>query len=117
MFKEEEILCLLKSNKEKVAAFFDDEKGKFSLIVKPSIKLNRSRYVNTYKLSYTEQKYIELLRLNPKVLKLEYSQMDYFVLISKIARRNIKLPEGMVYKPSIGFIDYNCTLNVTSEYN
>lgn len=115
MYTEREILCLLKLNKEKVAVFFEDKKGEFSLIVKPNLKLKKSKYMYTYRISDTEKKYLELLKLNTKVLKLEYSAMGYFILISKIPREEVKLPEGMLYKPSIGFYDTKSILNVSTE--
>ena len=116
MYTEKELLCLLKLNKEKVYVFFDDERGEFCISVKPNIKLKKSKYVDTYRVSYTEEKYLELLKLNPKTLKLEYSAMDYFILISKVPRNELKRPKGMVYKPSIGFYDQQSTLNVSREY-
>lgn len=116
MYTEKEILCLLKLNKERVAVFFDDEKNEFSLIVKPNLKLKKSKHIDTYRISDTQEKYLKLLKLNPKVLKLEYSEMDYFILISKIPRKELSIPKGMKYEPAIGFYDRTSILNVSREY-
>ena len=114
---ENEMLCVLKHNKEKVMVFYDDNAKQFSLSVKTGVKLKKLKGTDNHEISYDEKKYIELLKLNPKILKLEYSQMGYFVLISEISREEIKLPEGMVYNRGLGFVDNKSTLNVTRQLN
>lgn len=115
MYSKKEIICILKSNKEKVCAFFDPKEG-FKLKVKPNVKVKKSKYVESYRISITEEKYIEILKANPKILKLEYSQMDYFILLSSIPRNKLKLLDGMRYSPEKGFFDDTSTLNVSIEY-
>lgn len=115
MYSKREILCVLKSNKEKVSAFFDPNEG-FKLKVKPNVKLKKSKHIQSYKISTTEEKYLEILKVNPKILRLEFSQMDYFVLLSTIPRSKVKLLDGMKYSPEKGFFDNTSTLNVLVEY-
>ena len=115
MYTKKEILCILKSNKEKVSAFFDLNEG-FKLKVKPNVKLKKSKYIESYKISTTEEKYLEILTINPKIVMLEYSQMDYFVLLSTIPRSKVKLLDGMKYSPEKGFFDNTSSLNVSEEY-
>lgn len=115
MYTKKEILCILKSNKEKVSAFFDPNEG-FKLKVKPNVKLKKSKYIESYKISTAEEKYLEILTVNPKIVMLEYSQMDYFVLLSSIPRNKVKLLGGMKYSPEKGFFDNTSTLNVSEEY-
>lgn len=115
MYTKREILCILKSNKEKVSAFFEPNEG-FKLKVKPNVKLKKSKYIESYKISTTEEKYLDILKVNPKSVMLEYSQMDYFVLLSSIPRNKVKLLDGMKYSPEKGFFDNTSTLNVSEEY-
>lgn len=116
MYNEKEILCLLKSNKEKISAIFSPEKNDFELKIRPDLKIKKSKYMDSYRISDTEAKYLEILKLNPGVLRLEYSQMDYFLLISSIPRNKIKLLDGMIFSPEIGFFDDTSTLNISREY-
>lgn len=115
MYTKREILCILKSNKEKVSAFFEPNEG-FKLKVKPNVKLKKSKYIESYKISTTEEKYLDILKVNPKSVMLEYSQMDYFVLLSSIPRNKVKLLDGMKYSPEKGFFDNTSTLNVSEEF-
>lgn len=117
MYTEKEILCLLKTNKEKMGAFYDNEKKEFGICIKEKpVSFKKSKYVNTYRISDVEKKYLQLLELNPKVLQLEYSAMDYYILISTIPRNKLKLPDGMKYDHCIGFYDDKNTLNVSRQY-
>lgn len=115
MYSKREILCILKANKEKVSAFFDPNEG-FKLKVKPNVKLKKSKHIQSYKISTTEEKYLDILKVNPKSVMLEYSQMDYFVLLLSIPRNKVKLLDGMKYSPEKGFFDNTSSLNVSEEY-
>lgn len=115
MYSKKEILCTLKSNKEKVCAFFDPNEG-FKLKGRPNAKLKKLKYIGSYKISDVDEKYLEMLKQNPITLKLEYSQMDYFILLSPIPRNKLNLLNGMKCSPEKGFFDDTSTLNVSVEY-
>lgn len=115
MYSKKEILCILRTNKEKVNAFYDPIKGEFDLKIKPNVKLKKikkSKYIDSYRISDVEEKYLEILKLNPIALRLEFSEMDYFVLLSSIPINKVKLLDGMKYSSEKGFFDDTSTLNI-----
>lgn len=116
MYSKKEILCILRTNKEKVNAFYDPIKGEFDLKIKPKVKLKKSKYIDSYKISDVEEKYLEILKLNPITLKLEFSEMDYFVLLSSIPIDKIKLLDNMKYSSDKGIFDDTSTLNISMQY-
>lgn len=114
MLTGKQMLSILKGNKELAAGFYDGNMG-FSLKVKPNVKLNKKKIKKSSELSLTEieEKYLEMLKLNPGKVYLEYSIMNYFVLTSKIPVSKLKLIPGMIYNPSRGIYDKNVCLNIS----
>lgn len=114
MLTEKEMLSILKANKELAFGFYDKDNG-FCLKVKPNVKLNKKKFKKSSEFSLTEseERYLEMLKLNPGNIYLEYSIMGYFVLTSKIPMNKLKLIPGMEYKPSRGIYDENISLNIS----
>ena len=114
MLTGKEMLGILRANKELACGFYDENKG-FYLKVKPNVKLSKKKSKKNSELSLTEseERYLEMLKLNPGNIYLEYSIMGYFVLTSKIPMNKLRLISGMSYKPSRGIYDENISLNIS----
>ena len=59
--------------------------------------------MNSYKISSIKEKYIEILKLNPVTLKLEFFWYD-FQLRSSLSIDKIKLFDGISYSPEKAFL-------------
>lgn len=115
MLTGKEMLGILKANKELAFGFYDKDNG-FCLKVKPNVKLNKKKLKRSsefHHLTESEERYLEMLKLNPRKVHLEYSIMGYFIITSKIPMNKLKLIPGMEYKPSLGIYDENISLNIS----
>lgn len=106
-----QILAKLILNPEKASAFWNGKE----FVLKSSQALKKvSKYTNTYKPNETEEKYLHVLKSNPNQIKLEYSLMGYFILVSRIEIKKLNLLENMkMFKG--GLTDQESTLNIIYE--
>lgn len=109
-----EMICFLRYYKELVYGLYDKNNG-FYLKVKPNVKLNKKKLKKNSELSLTEseERYLEMLKLNPGSLYLECSLVNDLVLISKIPINELNLIGGTKHEPSRGIYGENISLNIS----
>ena len=113
MLTGKEMLEFLKANKELAIGFYDEKIG-FVVKSKRNVKLKKkAKKYSDSSLTESEERYLEMLKLNPRKVYLEYSIMGYFIITSKVPMNKLKLIPGMAYEPSRGICDERICLNIS----
>lgn len=110
--EEIEVITTLILNPEKTYATFDSKNDKFIIFNKTKVRKS-SKYSKIYKINTSEKKYLKMLKENPEKLKLEYSLMEYFILISSVPLKELNLLKGMKVNGKIEIFDGDSTLNIS----